>query len=60
MEPNQTQKNMTEIENSIIADIVSGKYKNFYLIYDRKSTDDTNNQKNSIKYQKSENSPNFC
>src|SRR6266516_3800193 len=33
----------------------TGKYYEHYLIYNRKSTDDTENQKNSIKYQKSEN-----
>src|SRR5260221_10511389 len=32
-----------------------GHYRDHYLIYNRKSTDDTDNQKNSIKYQKSEN-----
>ena len=36
-------------------DILSGKYRDCYLIYNRKSTDDTENQKNSIKFQKSEN-----
>src|SRR5450759_1637380 len=35
--------------------ITRGKYRAHYLIYNRKSTDDTDNQKNSIKYQKSEN-----
>lgn len=33
----------------------SGAYKDYYLIYNRKSTDDTANQKNSITYQKAEN-----
>ena len=42
---------LTQIEK----DIISGKYKDYYLIYNRKSTDDPINQKNSIKYQKSEN-----
>jgi site-specific DNA recombinase len=36
-------------------DITRGKYRGHYLIYNRKSTDDTVNQKNSIKYQKAEN-----
>src|SRR5260221_6958499 len=36
-------------------DITRGEYRAHYLIYNRKSTDDTDNQKNSIKYQKSEN-----
>ncbi len=35
--------------------IVKGTYKNEYLIYNRKSTDEANNQKNSIAYQKAEN-----
>ena len=36
-------------------DAFKGKpYKNFYVIYARKSTDDINNQKNSISYQKAE------
>lgn len=33
----------------------SGRFRAHYLIYNRKSTDDTDNQKNSIAYQKSEN-----
>ncbi len=39
----------------ILNDIKSGKYRNFYLIYNRKSTDEAENQKNSISYQKAEN-----
>ncbi|MDE1945495.1 MAG: recombinase family protein [Patescibacteria group bacterium] len=46
-------KKRTEAE--ILKDIESGAYRDCYLIYNRKSTDDTDNQKNSIKYQKSEN-----
>ena len=42
-------------EEAIFKDILSGKYRESYLIYNRKSTDDTVNQKNSIKYQKTEN-----
>ncbi len=42
-------------EEAVLKDILSGKYRDSYLIYNRKSTDDTENQKNSIKYQKSEN-----
>jgi DNA invertase Pin-like site-specific DNA recombinase len=45
----------TKIQEATLKDIVSGKYRDCYLIYNRKSTDDTDNQKNSIKYQKSEN-----
>src|ERR1039458_3193170 len=33
---------------------IGTEYKNCYLIYSRKSTDDTDNQKNSIPYQKME------
>jgi site-specific DNA recombinase len=43
-------------QKKLLDDIQSGKYREYYLIYNRKSTDDTENQKNSIKYQKSENS----
>ena len=42
-------------EQKLLADLESGKYRDSYLVYNRKSTDDTDNQKNSIKYQKSEN-----
>jgi len=35
--------------------IKSGAYRSAYLIYARKSTDDTENQKNSIQYQRAEN-----
>ncbi len=35
--------------------IKSGAYRSTYLIYARKSTDDTENQKNSIQYQRAEN-----
>src|SRR5436305_15253744 len=46
-------KNVTAKE--IVRDIESGKYRDSYLIYNRKSTDEPNNQKNSISYQKAEN-----
>ncbi len=42
-------------EKKLLDDIQNGKYRDYYLIYNRKSTDDTENQKNSIKYQKAEN-----
>jgi site-specific DNA recombinase len=42
-------------EQDIWKEIESGKYRACYLIYNRKSTDEPDNQKNSIKYQKSEN-----
>src|SRR6266478_4426863 len=47
--------NHSKSEKVIFQDIQSGKYRNSYLIYNRKSTDDIDNQKNSIAYQKSEN-----
>ena len=43
------------ISNSEEQEIAQGRYRNQYLIYNRKSTDDTDNQKNSITYQTSEN-----
>jgi site-specific DNA recombinase len=49
-------KSRTKTEKEIYAEIESGKYREHYLIYNRKSTDETDNQKNSISYQKSENS----
>jgi len=48
-------KKVTTTEETILKDIRSGKYRDCFLIYNRKSTDDTDNQKNSIKYQRSEN-----
>ena len=44
-----------ELPENTIKEIESGKYCEYYLIYNRKSTDDTDNQQNSISYQKSEN-----
>ena len=35
----------------LLREIESGKYRDFYLIYNRRSTDDPNLQKNSITYQ---------
>src|SRR5580698_6585599 len=49
MNPNQEYKN-------VIREIESGKYREQYLVYNRRSTDEPENQKNSIKYQRSENS----
>ncbi len=45
----------TKTKEQVLEDIQNGKYQELYLIYNRKSTDDTDNQKNSIKYQKAEN-----
>lgn len=42
-------------EKQVMDAILSGRYENYYLIYNRKSTDEVNNQKNSIAYQKTEN-----
>ena len=44
----------TKTEEEVWKDIESGKYADCYLVYIRKSTDDTKNQKNSISYQKAE------
>lgn len=44
-----------ELSKNTIKEIESGKYREHYLIYNRKSTDDADNQQNSISYQKSEN-----
>jgi site-specific DNA recombinase len=46
---------LTNSEEKIIRDIKSGKYKDHYLIYNRRSTDDADSQKNSISFQKSTN-----
>lgn len=46
---------MTNEEIQIWKDIEAGKYCDFYIIYNRKSTDEPNNQKNSLTYQKYEN-----
>jgi len=48
-------KKIVKNEKKLIDEILSGKYKDQYLIYNRKSTDEANNQKNSIPYQKTEN-----
>lgn len=48
-------KTSIKTEKEIIAEILNGKYRDCYLIYNRKSTDDEDNQKNSISYQKTEN-----
>jgi site-specific DNA recombinase len=48
-------KTIIKTEKDLIAEILSGKFCDHYLLYGRKSTDDEDNQKNSISYQKSEN-----
>lgn len=50
-----SQNLIQESDAKELHDIESGKYRNHYLIYNRKSTDELDNQKNSIKYQKLEN-----
>lgn len=42
-------------EQQTLKDIKRGTYRGSFLIYNRRSTDDADNQKNSIKYQKAEN-----
>ncbi|MEN9582082.1 MAG: hypothetical protein RL641_36 [Candidatus Parcubacteria bacterium] len=48
------RKTKIKTEDDVLVDILSGKYRDFYLPYTRKSTDDADNQKNSIEYQKAE------
>jgi DNA invertase Pin-like site-specific DNA recombinase len=43
------------LSTQLMKELQSGKYRNSYLVYNRKSTDEANNQKNSISYQRSEN-----
>lgn len=43
---------MTNPTNSIEKKIKSGFYRDFYLVYNRKSTDEPDSQKNSLSYQK--------
>lgn len=47
--------NKTKTDADILKDIHSGKYRDLYLVYNRKSTDEADNQKNSISYQRVEN-----
>lgn len=50
----KTKPNET-IDEATLKKIKSGEFRQCYLIYNRKSTDEPENQKNSIKYQKAEN-----
>ncbi len=43
------------IETKTLRKIQTGGFRDSYLIYNRKSTDEPNNQKNSLKYQREEN-----
>jgi DNA invertase Pin-like site-specific DNA recombinase len=45
----------TITDNQTIKEILAGKYRDCFLVYARKSTDEPNNQKNSLKYQRAEN-----
>lgn len=38
----------------MLKDIEAGKYRDYYVLYRRKSTDDAENQQNSLSYQKTE------
>src|ERR1700683_151188 len=42
-------------ESQTLKEISAGKYWSCYLVYSRKSTEEPDNQKNSIKYQRAEN-----
>src|SRR5262245_30813915 len=42
-------------EEQTLKDIEAGRFRDCYLVYNRKSSDDPDNQKNSIKYQRAEN-----
>ncbi|WP_417197739.1 recombinase family protein [Bizionia sp.] len=46
---------ITPSEDTLLKQVKKGTFRNQYLIYNRKSTDEPNNQKNSITYQKKEN-----
>lgn len=45
----------TTTENQTLREIAAGKYRHCYLLYARRSTDEPNNQKNSLTYQRAEN-----
>lgn len=51
----QKTKTIDSQEETTLSKIKSGEFRQCYLIYNRKSTDEPENQKNSIKYQKAEN-----
>lgn len=48
-------RNTPKSDADILKDIQSGKYRELYLTYNRKSTDEAESQKNSIDFQKKEN-----
>lgn len=39
-------------KNTVLEQILDGDFKDYYVIYNRKSTDDADNQRNSLAYQK--------
>ena len=45
----------TPENEDFLKSVLAGRYRGCYVIYNRKSTDEPDNQKNSIKYQKGEN-----
>lgn len=53
--PMTKKKTQTILQATLLKQIQNGKFKDFYIIYNRKSTDEPDNQKNSIAYQKREN-----
>jgi len=44
-----------QAEKRLLREMRSGAYRHHYLVYDRKSTDEPDNQKNSLIYQREEN-----
>src|ERR1035437_10784527 len=48
-------KSKSKIEEKELKERLGCKYREYYLVYIRKSTDEPENQKNSITYQKAEN-----
>ena len=48
-------KTSIKTEKELIETILKGVFRDFYLIYNRRSMDEAESQKNSISYQKSEN-----
>ncbi len=48
-------KTSIKTEKELIEAILNGVFRDFYLIYNRRSMDEAESQKNSISYQKSEN-----
>jgi site-specific DNA recombinase len=50
----EKMKTETVTFEDVLREIESGKYRDFYLDYERRSTDDNEHQKNSLKYQRTE------